>query len=495
MRGRWHVSRHGVKRTSEVQTVRLPPCLIGPYADGMHTLVDGRRERMALTGLSLAMLMSSLDTSIANASLPALATAFGASFQQAQWIVLAYLLAVTSLSVGAGRLGDLLGRRVLLLAGVALFTLASVACAMAPTLLMLVLGRAVQGAFAATMTALAVAAIGDILPRTSTGGAMGRLAAMSAVGTTVGPAIGGLMHGVAPTAIFLINVPLGVAALVLLRRSLPVRARRAGPLTGFDAPGTALLVVTLLAYALSMTLGRGRWSAQNLLLLALAVVGAVVVVIVERRARSPLVSIAMFRDRTLSVSVAANAAVATVMMSTLIVGPFYLSRGLALDVMHVGVVLSLGPAAAALTAAVAGRMVGQFGERATSIGGLLALASGALALSLLARSAGVAGYVGPLVTMTSGYAAFQTANNTGVMARVDDERRGVVAGLLGLSRNLGLITGAAVMGAWFLHASGASDLTLAGPDAIASGMRATFAVAAGLTTAVLVVTFINPKGK
>ncbi len=121
--------------------------------------VAGRSEakpsvRWALAGLALSMLLSSLGTSIANVALPALAQAFNASFQQVQWIVLAYLLAITTLIVGAGRLGDITGRRRLLLAGIFLFTTASVLCGVAPTLWLLIAARAAQGVGAAVMMAL-----------------------------------------------------------------------------------------------------------------------------------------------------------------------------------------------------------------------------------------------------------------------------------------------------------------------------------------------------
>lgn len=456
---------------------------------------DTRREQMALAGLSLSLLMSSLDTSIANASLPMLAHAYGASFQQAQWIVLAYLLAVTSLTVVAGRLGDVVGRRRLLLSATALFTVTSIMCAAAPTLWVLIVGRAVQGVFAATMMALAIAVVGDVSLKAHVGIAMGRLAAMSAIGTTVGPAIGSLLHGFGATAIFLVNVPFGVLAFALLRRYLPSTRSQSILPVRFDVTGTLLLAVTLVSYALSMTLGRGHWTALNTTLLSASAVSAVVFVFIERHAVSPLVPIVMFLEPGFSVSLAANTVVSTVMMATLIVGPFYLSRGLSLSAASIGLVLSIGPATAALTASAAGRLVSWIGASRTAIGGLGAIAAGALVLTLLPRSLGVIGYIVPLVVMTSGYAVFQTANNTNVMAGADDERRGVVAGLLGLSRNLGLITGASVMGAIFLHASGATELAAAQPDAIATGMRTTFGVAALLVTSLLVVTTIHSQGE
>jgi MFS family permease len=126
------------------------------------------------------MLMPSLDTSIANAGLPILATAFEATFQQVQWIVLAYLLAITTLIVSVGRLGDGFGRRRLLLIGIGIFTSASLACALAPGLGWLIGARAVQGVGAAIMFALTVALVADAVPKARAGSAMGLLATMSA---------------------------------------------------------------------------------------------------------------------------------------------------------------------------------------------------------------------------------------------------------------------------------------------------------------------------
>jgi MFS family permease len=212
---------------------------------------------------------------------------------------------------------------------------------------------------------------------------------------------------------------------------------------------------------------------------------AIAFAIVELRAAAPVVPLDLVRDRALAVSLAAAAIVSTVVMASLIVGPFYLSRGLGLRAVHVGVILSLGPAAAAVSASAAGRFVERLGAARTGAAGLSAMVLGASALALLPMSLGVGAYVAPLITMTAGYAAFQTANNTAVMARVDDSRRGVAAGLLALSRNLGLITGASAMGALFHFATGATTLEFADAAAVGAGMRLTLAVCAGLTSVVL----------
>src|SRR6185369_8851475 len=151
------------------------------------------------------------------------------------------------------------GRRRLLLAGFILFTVASVLCGLAPTLWLLIAARAAQGLGAAVMMVLTMAFVGETVPKEKTGSAMGLLGTMSAIGTALGPSLGGvLIAGLSWRAIFLVNVPLGIFAFVLARRTLPVdRKMPKGDRAGFDHAGTLLLAMTLGAYALAVTLGRG----------------------------------------------------------------------------------------------------------------------------------------------------------------------------------------------------------------------------------------------
>ena len=252
--------------------------------------------------------------------------------------------------------------------------------------------------------------------------------------------------------------------------------------------GTLLLALTLAAYALAMTIGRGSFGPLNVALLLAAAVGVGLFVLAEARAASPLIQLAMFRDPVLSASLAMSALVSTVMMATLVVGPFYLSGALGLD-------------AARRRARPVGRPARRRADRRAGRPHRRPLRRAAhdrrrarrewrpvpFALSVLPATFGIAGYVAPLVVITAGYALFQTANNTAVMTDVRPDQRGVISGLLNLSRNLGLITGASVMGAVFAFASAATDITTAPPEAVATGMRITFAVAAVLIVAALAI--------
>jgi EmrB/QacA subfamily drug resistance transporter len=439
------------------------------------------------------MLLSSLGTSIANVGLPTLAQAFTASFQEVQWVVLAYLLAITTLIVSVGRLGDITGRRRLLLAGIFLFTVASVLCGVAPTLWLLIAARAAQGLGAAIMMALTMAFIGETVPKAKTGSAMGLLGTMSAIGTALGPSLGGvLIAGLGWRAIFLVNVPLGILTFLLALRYLPVDRR--GPKTdraGFDHVGTLLLALTLAAYALAMTMGRGSFGPLNMALLLAAVFGVGLFVLAETRAASPLIRLAMFRDPVLSASLAMSALVSTVMMATLVVGPFYLSRAFGLDAALVGLVLSVGPIAAALAGVPAGRIADRFGAQRMIIVGLIGIAAGSFTLSMMPVTFGLPGYIAPLVVITVGYALFQTANNTVVMTDIRPDQRGVISGMLNLSRNLGLITGASVMGTVFALGSATTNIMTARPEAVATGMRITFAVAAVLIVVALAIASVS----
>ncbi|MEO7997040.1 MAG: MFS transporter [Gemmatimonadaceae bacterium] len=387
---------------------------------------------VALAALSLATLMSSLGTSIANVALPTLAQFFDATFSNVQWVVLAYLLASTALVVVVGRLGDVVGQRRLLLAGISVFALASLGCAVAPTLSLLIAARALQGVGAAVMLALTMAVATTTVSTTRAGTAIGLLGAMTAVGTALGPSIGGVLIAVFNwRALFFLNVPLGLLTLVLAHHSLP----------------------------------DDRAQLQT---------------------RQPF-RLAMFQNVLLRRGLLMLALVSTVMMATLVVGPFYLSRALNLDAAAVGFTMSVGPIVAALTSIPAGRIADRFGSRRTTVFGLCGIVGGSTALALGHTSYGVAGYLLPIALMTAGYAVFQTANNTALMTEVSRGERGVISGLLNLARNLGLICGASVMGAVFAHWSGSPNISISNAVSVATGMRATFAVAAALVLLALVI--------
>ncbi len=382
-----------------------------------------KTKRAGTLSLSLAMLLASLGTSIANIALPSLAQAFSAPFHQVQAVVVSYLLALTVGVTIAGRLGDRRGLKPMLVAGVALFAVASLLCAVAPSLSILVAARALQGVGAAFLMTLAMALMRQTANEMNIGRAMGLLGTVSAVGTALGPTLGGLLIPVAGwRGVFWVQVPLAILALVLVVTSLPDDCAKGDP-----SPGI--------------------WAAL---------------------------------DRRLLRSLFANVLVAAIMMASLVVGPFYLALALGLKPATVGVIMSVGPVISIVSGVPSGRLVDRWGSVRVIVLGLLLLAAGTLLMAFLPALIGVAGFLAAVFALTPGYQLFQAANNTAVLADVPKDSRGTVSGLLSLSRNIGLIAGASAMGAVFALGAGTDDFAAAPATAIEAGLHFTFLLATAL---------------
>ncbi|MCB1334018.1 MAG: MFS transporter [Roseivivax sp.] len=441
-----------------------------------------------LGALSLAMLLSSLGTSIANVALPTLARSFDAAMAEVQWVVIAYLLAVTSLIVGAGRLGDLIGRRRLFLAGMTVFCAASALCALSPNLPVLIAARAVQGLGGAVMMTLAVAMVGDLVPTERTGSAIGMLGTISAVGTALGPSLGGALISLwGWPSVFAVLAALGAAAVLAGSALLPADSPSARRPAGFDLRGLILLAFSLAAFSAVFTLGE-RLQTPALIGIAIAsATGFAAFIRTERRASAPLVRLDLLGNRALGTALASLMMVSAIVMATLVVGPFYLSGVLGLDPVRTGIVMSVGPVVAALTGIPAGRLVDRLAAYPVIVSGLVAVVVGALSLAVLPGLLGAAGYAASLAVLTFGYAMFQTANMTAIMQRTVSADRGLTSALLGLSRNMGLIWGASAMAA--LYAVGPRLAAAAGLGHTGgAGLALVFAVSACLGAAALCAT-------
>lgn len=377
--------------------------------------------RLAVLGATI--LLPSLAASASNVALPALAWDFAVSTGDAQWVVTAYLAAITATLVLAGRAGDRLGRRRVLVVGSGVFAAASVLCGLAPTLDVLVAGRVLQGIGAAAMMALTLSFVGDVVAAERAGSAMGFLGTSSAVGTALGPMVGGvLISAFGWPVLFLFMVVPALVLMVLAQRCLPI-----GEASGRRAPG-----------APAPAGGRARlWGG-----------------------------------------LVASALVAAILMSTLVVGPFYLSAGAGLSPMRFGAVMSIGPAVAAVVGFPAGWLVDRSGSFRATLVGVTGIGGGSVMLALLPPVFGVIGYGCGLVLLTASYALFQAANNTAMLACAGAGQRGTVSGMLNLARNLGLLAGSSMLGGIF--AASIPDMGQASPEMVGDGVRRVFLIASVL---------------
>ena len=446
----------------------------------------------ALTALAGATLLASLGISIASVALPTLAEAFSASISNIQWVVLAYLISVTVTIVAAGWLGDRFGLRRVMIAGLGIFAISSVVCAVAPTLTALLAGRTAQGIGGAILMALPISIARDTVAKDRVGTAMGLFGTMSAIGTALGPSLGGvLIASFGWRSAFAVLAGIAVVLVGFSLAAIPASpARTRIDKMRMDWPGVGLLAIALLGYAAAMA----GWNAA--ITLPLAFVAFAAFIIAEKRSAAPLVPLQTLADRGTSSALAMNVLVATVMMTTLFVGPFFLTFALRLDVALAGIVMAVGPVIAALSGVPAGRATDRFGAQRIVVVGLFTILFGLAGLAVLPRFFGVAGYIAALAVLTPGFQLFLAANNTTVMMAAPEERRGTMSALLGLSRNLGFMTGASAMPAVFTAAAGSGDVSNLSATAARHAFTTTFLVAAGLMlVALLLPTFARRAQK
>lgn len=370
--------------------------------------------RNQVWALALAMMVGAMGISIANVALPDIARAFGVTAQGANRVSVVYLAAVTVAAVLVGRIGDWFGRGRVLRAALVGFAGASVLAALSPTMGALIAARAVQGVFGAALMVLSVGLVRQISGPTRSGRMVGALGSMSALGTATGPVIGGVLVDLSGwRACFLVLA--GVAAVAGMIARIPDGA--ASVQSGQGAP-------------------RGLW-----------------------------------------VGYLANLGVATVMMGTLVVGPFFLSFGAGLSARMVGVVMAVGPVMSIIGGVMAGRAVDRFGAGPVARLGSWLVALGSFMLALLSPVWGVLGYLIGITVLTPGYQLFQAGNTSAMMTRAPKGVQGGVAGALGMARNLGLLIGAWAFGALFTRALGGVPVQSAGAGDIGDAVRVVFLVA------------------
>ncbi|MFN4212076.1 MAG: MFS transporter, partial [Devosia sp.] len=290
-------------------------------------------------------------------------------------------------------------------------------------------------------------------------------------------------------AVFGLMAAAGTGAFAICYYAFPPDlTTRRNVVASFDILGMLLLTLSLGAYALASTLGAATSGLVGAGLVAVSVITRALFVAVERRANEPLVQLTSLRNRALTAGLVSIGLISTVMMATLVVGPFYLTGVLGLGPVETGLAMSVGPIVAALIGVPAGRLVERLGETTVTKVGLFGVTGGSVLMLLLPGAFGISGYLAGLTIITAGYALFQAANNTTVMKTASAERRGVTSALLGLSRNLGLITGASAMGAVFAFGSQGVELLGLGAGGEA-GLRLTFAIGGLLTGAALATSF------
>ncbi len=464
---------------------------------------DDRARWIALYVLCMGMLMIVLDVTVVNVALPRIQDDLGFSTSGLAWVVNAYLISFGGLLLLAGRLGDLIGRRTIFLAGLTLFTGASLVCGFAGSQVILIVARFVQGVGGAMTSAVILGMIFTMFPEPrEQAKAIGVFAFVASGGGSVGLLAGGVLtQSINWHWIFFINVPIGIATAVLARRHVH-RDEGLGFGAGTDIPGAALITSSLMVgvYTIVKPAAENGWGASQTLLLGALSLGLLAGFLArEATARDPLIPLRIFRSRNVTGANVVQILGVAGMFGMFFLGALYFQRVLRYNALQTG--LAFLPATLAmgtLSVRYTERLVTRFGARTMQFPGLAAMAAALVIFTQAPVAGGYALHVLPsMLLLGTGAGLCFPALMTLAMSGATPSDAGLASGLVNTSAQVGGALGLAVLAT--LSTTHSADLVKTGtpvPQALTSGYHFAFWIAAGLVVAAIgvAVAVVRPTG-
>ena len=449
-------------------------------------ITSENKQWWTLAAVSVGLFMIMLDNTVVNVALPSIRNSLGLSLSELEWVVAGYALTFAAFMLTGGKLADLLGRRLIFMTGLVVFTAASLACGLAPNGGFLIGARVVQGLGGALMNPATLSIITATFPPRQRGTAIGIWAGVSAMALAIGPLVGGLLtEHVNWNWIFFINVPIGIAALVavpvLIQESRDT-SREQRP----DVPGlvTSAIGLFALTFAFIEANSYGWTSWQILGAFAVAAVSLVAFVVLELRQRLPMLDLSLFRNRTFSGANVAMLFVGLAMFGTFFYVSLYMQNILGYTPVQAGASFLPMTVLIILIAPQAGRLSDRFGSRWLVGGGMTLLALMLFYFSTLGAAAGFWAILPGLIIGGVGMGSTMTPTTAAAMSAVSVDKAGVGSAVLNSMRQVGGSLGIAVMGA--IVAAGVNSSLASGKtptDAFLNGFHDALRVAALLALA------------
>lgn len=402
--------------------------------------------------VAVGIFMCTLDGSIVNIALPVIMKDLDASLAAIEWVVLIYLLTITSLLLSFGRLSDIKGRRWVYTRGLLLFTTGSLLCATARTPLWLVASRLFQGVGAAMIMACTPAIVVDTFPVSERGRALGLMGAVVAAGLTAGPALGGfLIHHFSWRAIFFINLPIGIVAATAVHVLLKHTSSDLTRAETFDHVGAGLLALSLGPFLIALTHGYdwGYTSIRVWSLFSLSAIALAVLAVVEPRLKHPLLAPSLLKIRLFTLPLISAVLMFAGLFTIVFLIPFYLMNPGGYPENRAGYLMMTLFVALFFFAPLSGSLSDRIGSRMLCTLGMGILALAFLFLSQIKPAVPPLSLAWRLALAGTGIAVFLSPNSATIMNAVPPAHRGVAAGMVAAARNLGMVLGVALAGAMF----------------------------------------------
>ncbi|MFA4877094.1 MAG: MFS transporter [Methanoregula sp.] len=453
------------------------------------------RERLFVILISVASFMGTLDSTIVNISLPTIADYYHTSVTLVSWIPVAYLLTLAAALIAFGRFADLHGYRKVYLSGFALFTAASFLCAISPSIEVLIGCRVLQGLGAAMLQAIGGAMIALYLPRERRGWALGMLSTFAAIGIAVGPVMGGyLTEYLSWHWIFLVNIPVGIGAILLGRMVMPEDHPVTSPRSAFDLAGAGLLFLALSSFIFTISMGRtfGYSSPIILATAVLFILGTGGFLYRESHVPDPLIRLPLFRNRDYTLGNVGLLCVFTLYLGSSFLMPFYLEQGRGFTTDIAGLFMLVPAIALIVTSSVAGRVSDRIGSRLLCILSGFCFIGAMLLFTTLSTGTPLPLLILNLILFGCSIGLFVAPNFRLLMSHAPHGEEGVISSLAMTVRNTGSSIGVAVFSMLFVFAagipSGSAGMTAAQRDA---GLHAAFIFGLAVAFMVLVTAYFS----
>jgi len=403
------------------------------------------KELMIVIVIALGSFMAGLDATIVNIALPDIAKSFDVSTVTVSWVLNAYLIVLVSLLLAASRLGDMKGYRNLFLGGFALFTAGSALCGLSPTIEVLIASRMIQAVGGAAISALGAVMVTSYLSSSLRGQALGIVAMFTMLGAALGPVVGGFLTSVFSWQyIFLVNLPVGIIAIILGMHILPNHAP-VTPKAKLDIPGVLLVFIALGSLIVGLTTVQGNNPQLGMIALVISAIFWCLFIVQERRGKEPLINTSLFANRAYSLQNVNVLLIQMAMAGVMVIMPFYLEMVKKIPAGNAGTILLTLPVGMILTAPLAGKISDVIGTKKPIITGFALCAVALSLLSTISAKTSV-GHIGIyLFLLGAGTGVAFSPLNSAVMGECPVKDRGSTSGLVKMMTNLGSSLGVAVV--------------------------------------------------
>lgn len=389
--------------------------------------------------------MATLDGSIVNVALPSMAKVLKVSTSNIQFVATSYLIVIAGVILVFGKLGDLLGKTKMFVFGVALFTVGSLLCGLSGSYPILILARVIQAVGAAGTMANNQGIVTEIFPPNERGKALGINGTAVALGSLVGPGLGGLIVGaVGWEYIFFINVPIGLIAVIAAIKLLPRTEKKQDQ--KLDTTGAVLFLIAIVPLFVSLNEGVNRGFTDSLILagFAVAIVAFAAFIVVEKKKQDPLVQLGMFSNRLFSLSIFCGFVSFVAIFCHNILLPFYLQDVRAYTPTFSGLIMMVYPLVLTAVAPLSGHMSDKIGSEILTFFGLCLTSVGLFLMATMNENSTLTYLIIVIAIMSVGMGMFQSPNNSLVMSTVSRDKLGVAGSINALIRNVGMVCGIAL---------------------------------------------------